>query len=314
MITEMDWIKHSSPEYFSRTFSYAENFLFAPQNIRNFETDSSVLWFADLMLLAMLLISIPSAVLLFKNRHTLSRFSISVALIFFVSVLMTTALSRAIWDNLFFLQKAQFPWRWLGIVAMSGAVFAAFGIMRLAAIMSENKNRLLTIGLGATLAFYAFMSAFVVKQAVYLSKGQFDGQLQNIESAQGFDCWQTIWAKVGAFKIKEKLVAENRETRILKWDSTEKEFEVSAGDAVTIRTATFFYPHWRAAVNGENVAIEKDDDGAILIPLPAKFSSVNLYFAEPAFVRFANYLSIFCWIIFLYAFVFLLIKSRSTSD
>lgn len=299
MITELGWIKHSSEKYFSSIFDYRENFLFAPQNILNFQTDTSVLWFADLMLLAMLLISIPSVILFVKNRRSLSRLSVSIALIFVISILMTTPLSKPVWDNLGFLQKVQFPWRWLGIVSMSGALFSSVGILRAAEMMNVNKSHLLSLGLGIILTFYAFMSAFVIKQAVYLPAEKFNNQIRGLENANSFDCWWTIWAKSDAFKVKEKLLAPNRQAEIVSWNSTEKEFNVSAGEeASSLRVATFYYPHWKATVNGRDASIEAADDSSILIPLPAEPARVRLYFSEPYFVRIANFISLAIWLIF----------------
>lgn len=298
MVTELSWIKHSSEAYFSSIFDYRQNFLFAPQNIINFQTDTSVLWFADLMLLATLLISIPSVILFIKNRRSLSRFQISIAFIFIISFLMTTPLSKPIWDNLAFLQKVQFPWRWLGIVSVSGAVFSSVGILHFAEKMNANKNHLLSIGLGLILTFYVFTSAFVIKQAVYLPREKFQTQITGMKSGKSFDCWWTIWMNSDALKVKDKLLIQNRNAEIVSWNPTVKEFKVSAGEAPSLRVATFYYPHWKATVNNRNVKIEKSEDSSISVPLPQESSSVRLYFQEPYFVRIANFSALAIWLIF----------------
>ncbi|MGI8467294.1 MAG: 6-pyruvoyl-tetrahydropterin synthase-related protein [Pyrinomonadaceae bacterium] len=299
MLAEMSWVKSSSETYFQGHFDYRENFLLFPFHLLNFQDDISSLWLADLMLLAMILISIPSVVFLIKNRSSVSKFSFSVGLIFLISVLMTTPLSYPVWDNLPFLQKVQFPWRLLGIVSLCGAIFSSTGIFRVAELMNQNKNRFAAAGLGLAMLFFVFTSAFIVRQASYVPRAEFNLQIENVTSANSFDCWWSIWAKSDAFQIKEKLVAENRAAEITKWNSTEKDFNVAAGQPSLARVAAFYYPRWQATVNGNPAKIEKADDGAILIALPPEASRVELSFVEPFFVKISNVVSALTWLIFL---------------
>ncbi len=45
-------------------------------------------------------------------------------------------------------------------------------------------------------------------------------------------------------------------------------------------------------MNDENVPIEADENGAILIPVAERESKIRLVFREPYFVRIANYVSL----------------------
>lgn len=298
MITELSWVNLSNKDYYSATFDYRENFLINPQNVLNFYTDSSCLWLAELMLFAVILISAPSIFFLIKERKNLSVLTRAVAVIFFVSVFMTSPPSKFVWDNLAFLQKVQFPWRWLAIVSMSGAVFSSIGLMRAGKLINENKNRLLTFALGFILTCFVFVSTLIVKEAFYMTRAEFDTRIANIQSNSFDNFWWTIWAKPGALTMTDKLTIENRSAEILKWNSTDKEFDVSAGKSGQIRVAAFYYPHWQATVNGEPAEVEKSADGAILIALPADASRVILVFREPLFVKIANVVSLSIWIVF----------------
>lgn len=298
MISEINWVNHSTEEYVSGTFKFSDNFLFTPNNILNSNTDVSVLWLADLMLLAVLLISIPSVYLLIKERAKLSQFTIATASLFFFSVFMTTPLSSFIWNNLEFLQKVQFPWRWLGIVSISGAIFVVKGIIFASEKMEKNKNPFLSLGLGFVLLVFIFSSAFIVKQAYYLPREAFDKQIDQLATQSSFDCWWMVWMKSSALSIKEKAIADAREIQIVSWERNRKKINVSAGNATKMRIALFYYPHWQAEVNNQKVEIEKADDGAIIIPLTGEKSEVKLDFVEPFFIRIANYAAILVWLLF----------------
>lgn len=299
MITELAWIKHALPQYFSATWDYSNNFLFKPENTLNFRDDVSSLWLADLMLLAILLISIPTVVILIRKRFAVSKFVLAVSAGFFTAVLMTTPLSKFIWDNFGFLQKVQFPWRWMGIISAFGALFASIGIIRASEMLKDSKNILLPLGLGTVLLVFVFTSAFIMKGAVYHSRDEFSQQMQNLSGAESFDCWWTIWTNKSAFEQTEKVLAGSREINIQNWSATEKVFSVSSGEAAVAKAAIFYYPHWKAAVNGQSVEILPTENGLISFPVPAEMSEVYLHFEEPRHVRLAFYISGFAWAIIL---------------
>ena len=296
MISELDWIKHATPEYFSEMWDYRANFLFQPENILNFRNDVLALWLADLMLLAVLLLSIPTVIYLVRRRIVASKFVRAVSVVFFGAVFMTTPLSKIIWDNVGFLQKVQFPWRWMGIISAFGAIFASNGIFRAAEALKASKNILLPIGLGAILIVFVFTSAFIVKGAVYHSRDEFNSQFETLADAPSFDCWWTIWAKSSAFDQTEKARAGNREIEIQKWSATEKIFTAAAGEPEISTLAVFYYPRWRAAINDQPVVeISPTESGLISFSVPAERAEIRVYFQETGFVRLAFYVSAFGW-------------------
>lgn len=299
MITEFSWIKHSTPQYFSETWDYRTNFLFKPENILNFQDDVLCLWLADLMLLAILLISIPAVIILIRKRFAVSKFVLAISTVFFMAVLMTTPLSKFIWDTFGFLQKVQFPWRWMGIISAFGALFASLGIIRASEMLKDSKNILLPLGLGAVLLVFVFTSAFIMKGAVYHPRDEFNRQMQDISGAQSFDCWWTIWAQRSAFEQTEKILADNREINVQNWSATEKIFSVSSGEAVNVKVSIFYYPHWKATVNNQLIEISPTENGLISFSVPAQTSEVYLHFEEPPHIRLAFYISGFAWAIVL---------------
>ena len=67
-LTEMPWIKLSTPKYFAAMWDYSANFLLRPSHFTDFANDSSNLWFADAMLVVMLLIAIPTVIYLAARK------------------------------------------------------------------------------------------------------------------------------------------------------------------------------------------------------------------------------------------------------
>lgn len=307
MVTELSWVNVSAANNFTGIYDYRENFLFVPQNIYSFATDNSFLWLGDLMLLVILLISIPSMVTLLKQKKKLTRFTKAITVVFFTGVFFTTQLSRFIWDNFLLLQKVQFPWRWLGVISLCGAVFSSIGIVHAAAIMKQSKSLLVPIGIGIVFLLFTIVSVFITKGAVFLSAEELNGQVAEINSAKSFDCWWTVWAKSEALQMDEKVIASGRSYKILNWKPLERHITVEVGKPTSVRFATFYYPRWQAIVNGENVAIEIANDGTILIPIPADESNVQLVFREPYFIKITSYVSFVVWLFLAFGIIFFLL-------
>jgi uncharacterized membrane protein YfhO len=65
---------------------------------------------------------------------------------------------------------------------------------------------------------------------------------------------------------------------------------------MTARVRTFYYPHWMATADGQNLAVGHDQDGAIRIALPAGSGKITLEFDEPARVTYAAALTLTGWL------------------
>ncbi len=295
MVSELDWVKHASPQYSSNIWDYRINFLLKPENILNFQTDVLCLWLADIMLLAILFVSLPSVILLLRKQLIASKFVTAVGIVLCVAVFMTTPLSSIVWDNLTFLQKTQFPWRWLAIISAFGAIFASIGINCAAEKMKESNNIFLPIGLGSVLLIFIFTSAFIIKCALYHPREEFNQQMTAIATAESCDCWWTTWANRSAFSQTEKVVAGTRQIEIQNRAATEKKFTIASGQPEITTVAIFYYPHWKMTINNQPIEISPTENGLISFPVPAEKSEINIYFQEPDFIRFAFYLSALSW-------------------
>jgi 6-pyruvoyl-tetrahydropterin synthase related domain len=312
MLTELDWVKHSTPKYFAETWSYGNNFLLLPSHFINFGEDVLNLWLADIMLAAVLLVSIPSFFYVFRNFKDRSRVITAAGGTLGVAVFMTTPLSSVVWRNLHFLQKVQFPWRWLSAVTAVGAIFASMGIWKASRAMSTGKNLPAAIGLGFVLVVFVFTGAFIVKGPVYLQRAQVNAMFTDIHDTNGCDCWWPVWAEQAAFGQKEKVLAPGRTVLTTEWEPTSINFELSAGEATIVRLGRFYYPHWHAFINGREVPVDKDENGTMTIAAPAESSGIQLFFREPTYVRAGYVVSIISWLVTLALFGTFITKRQSS--
>lgn len=300
MVRELSWLKHSDPAYFSDLFSFDRNFLFQPVNWTNFSDDILNLWLADLMLVAMIAVSIPSAIYLVRRRSELPRLVRAAAAVLLAAIFMATPLSAPLWKGLSFIQRVQFPWRWLALVSLAGSVFAAYGVMRAAESMKRSNDTLLSASLGIVLLVFLFMGFFIVKSASYVEPAVFHEQTRNIGDVRSYEGWWPVWANDSAFTQKEQVAASGRTITVGKWDALDRNFVVEPGAAATLSVRIFYYPHWKATANNSPVEVTPSETGLLTVAVPAEKSDIRLYFEEPAINKWALYISFAAWVILLF--------------
>jgi len=321
MIGEMKWVSVSSEKYSTGYYGYENHFF--PFYFHSFNMDFKLGYFliTDLPVILdfLFLVSIIIYFVYRKSKNLqgtqaegIVRKVLPLGLFAFF---MLTPLSRPIWQILTPLQKVQLPSRWLAIVAICGAVVAGATIHYLIESGSL-KKRGWVYGYGAIL-FVILMFNFIYNlhpvAFVPIERGEFESQMQKLYDEKSFDCWWTVWSNADALKIKEKISIEAREAKVITWEAEKRIFEVSAGNEGKVRIATFYYPLWQATVNGTQVGIEKDENGAMLIAVGSEKSTIELYFQEPLSVRVASILSLLTWLFLGGAAVFLLGKKLFSS-
>jgi hypothetical protein len=312
LVSEISWIKHSGSEYFTNTFDYHSNFLVSFQRLLNFNDDIRNLWLTDLMLFAMLAISLPSIIYFVRRKFGSSAVLPALFALFALSAFMTTGLSQFVWDNVGIIQKVQFPWRWLTLVSMFGSIFAAAGITKLAESLKTGPNVLLTLGLGLALIIFVFTSAIITRGAFFISRDELNKQVAMTPDVEGCDCWWPVWAKRSAFDQTQAVAASGRQIEITRWSATDRQFTTAAGEPVRATLRAFYYPLWEASINGTPAPVQIGPSGEIAVDVPSGPVDVKIEFIEPRYVIAANITSAAAWLILLAMSAYLLIKSRTS--
>ncbi len=304
LIGEMKWLNHNEVERFrTGDFDFAKHFF--PSSIFSSGGVFQSHFIVDLIVIFTMLFFLSALFyLIFRKKETLDSGNTksiyqTVLPVGLFAFFMFTPLSKPIWEAITPLQKIQFPIRWMPVAAMCGAMICG-GVISYLWKEGLMKRRL---------CFHTFfiISAIVLlfdltyilhpTSFVPLERQKFESILKKLPSEQSFSCWWTIWSKPEALAVKEKVLIDGRQTTIIDWEREKKAFEISEGNNGLAKISVFYYPLWKATVNEKPVDLEKDSNGAILIPVSKEKSRVVLYFQEPLSVRIAGYFSLFTWLL-----------------
>lgn len=306
MVSEMGWLVHNEEHYRSGHYYYANRFF--PMYFHGLPDEyrgNFVL--SDLLVASCLLFFLTAIIYIVYRRNCgveadrkteVFRWVLPLGLIAFF---MTTSISSPIWVLLTPMQKIQFPMRWMSIVAMCGAIVTGAAAHYL--IKGDFLKRRLWI-----YASSGFVALFLFLNLVYtwhpsafipIARSDFEFVMGDLPEQQNYIFWWSIWSQPDALKIKDKIVAENRTATVTNWKPEQRDFTIEAGNAGYARVATFWYPRWQAEVNGQIVAVSRDENGAILIPVPAERSGVRLVFEETSAFKIAAMISTITWLLLL---------------
>ena len=218
-------------------------------------------------------------------------------LIFGISLFLTLSPSDFIWKNLELLQEVQFPWRWLTIISLMAAVVSAAKLDILIEWFKCKKRPLSLIITGAFIVITTIGCCQIINKALFIPKDITEITVKSVQSAKGLPFWWTIWAKEDLFRnTSEKVSIDSRTFQVKEWTATKRELQVSSGESETVHIATFYHPNWKATVNDAPAEVQPDENGAILISIPAQSSIVKLYFQETFIEQTGKWVSVFTWL------------------
>lgn len=304
MIGEMGWLNHATEKYSSGHYYYGNRFF--PNSIYHIATDyKDNMVLSDILTVLSLLFFVTALTyLVFKRQNKTEPggesfvFSAVMPLAGF-AFFMTTPLSGPIWAAIEPLQKTQFPARWMSVVAICGAMIVGASAHFL--LKGEFLKKRSWI-----YASIIFVSLFLVIDTVYflypsafvpITRDKFETQIRELPDKENYQFWWSIWSSPEALRVTEKVVADERRSTVVTWKPEERTFTTEAGGAGYARVATFWYPRWRAEVNGTPVDVLRDGSGVILIPVPSEKATVRLWFQEtPAFTA-ACVVSAIAWLL-----------------
>lgn len=308
MVSEMAWVNHSAEQFRTGNYGYESQFLPFVLHLSSAEYFKRGLWYADLVALLTVLLFLPTVLFLIfdlikrgKNDFYRSKQLRAVVLFALISLFMFTPLSHFVWKNAAFLQKIQFPWRWMTMFTL-GVTLA----LTAAAFRIWNDGKPQRVFAYPLLALFLVVMLFNITQiaaptaSTPYSPERFQTEVINgLLEGESYECWWTAWSKRAAFANKNKVSVNGRNVEIQNWADEERSFTIENGEAGTARIATFWYPHWQAEVNEQKVEIQRAEDGTMLIPLSGEKANVKLYFQEPFQLQIASVISILSWFIIL---------------
>ncbi len=300
---EIEWVKHNSPQFFASGYYDYKTYLFPIYFSATWtKYVEKMLWHYDsIVLLTLLFLLATLAAYLFTKKETGiraigSKLVPAVMITGGFALVMLSVTSTTIWHSISFLQKIQFPWRWLSVASLMGAAGFAFALPFLV-VKGRTISRLRGY---AVVAFVLIILLDDVSQnlipSVPLSREIFGQKIEKMYDEEACDCWWPIWAQREAFDRRTQADAGERKTTIIEWQDASRKIDVAPGTTPEMRLATFYHPYWKATVNGAETPVGRSNDGSIVVPLPAGAVSVAINFTEPRFLMPVELLSLFTWI------------------
>ena len=241
---------------------------------------------------------------LLLNRPMLHFFTF----LFLFALLVTTPLSRPIWDLIPGFPFLQFPWRWVSIMELSLCLLigAILSVKDFPSIRPTYLKRVF-IYLLLTSSLISFIT---ISKSKIMPEGFINKALnpENIRKVVDPPLEYTpVWAK-NIDKImsevnnqKISVISGFATTRIAEWKSEKRVIIIKAPTAVLLRISTFYYPGWNAEINGKRaeISVEKDS-GAMLIDIPEGSHVLELKFIDTPLRYYSKLISLSsCFVIFL---------------
>jgi hypothetical protein len=194
-------------------------------------------WFYDGQVALTVLLLVPSIIYLAlrakskNDEHRKSFLALTVTSLF--AFFMMSRPSSFVWYYFSFLQKLQFPIRWLSVLSLLGVLAFVWAVSRLI-LLQKHLMRLYVYGaLFLVLSIMIFDITQSIMQSQPMSRVKFDEIVNGLQTKSGHKPWWTVWAKEQAFERRERASAENRSIDIELWDLEKREFAVEAGDPAT---------------------------------------------------------------------------------
>lgn len=318
VVSERQWLAHNDERFFTGYFSFAE-YLFPLIIIPRVLYQSVVAAFLkDVMILLTASILLPALILLFVNRKAEKSYDHRTILGLTVTAIagffMLSRLSYYFWEYLPILQRIQFPFRWLGVLSFLTVVAGVLSLSLLS-FFFKNRRRMIVYPVVILLVvMLLFNFTQIIMTATTISSKEFDAAKTELSVTPSLSAWWTVWANEKALQSSGKVIAPDREVELKTWSPELREFTVYNGHPATVKIATFYYPFWKATINGVPVEISKEENGLMELDVPPEEANVRLSFTRPAAENIARFISLIAWALFIAWSVFYISKLKLNSN
>ena len=292
MVTELSWIKHNTPQYYaSGVYDYSTYFF--PMFYSAGEVYlPRFLWLFDICIVVTYALFIPALIVVIKKRFEAPRHMLALVGVGGFALFMMSAASSPVWDNMSVIQKLQFPYRWLSPASLAAALLFPIGAAALAERRVEiTRSFAHSLGLIITALIVLDVSQIVVPSAP-VPRSEFAKAVETLDEVPACDCWWPIWASSDALKYTDRNGATSRAVEISQWEPTNRRLILGQGSEGELVVGTFYYPYWRASVDGSPVDVTNNAEGLIAIQIPnSDNTEVVLEFREPLLVIGSGFVS-----------------------
>jgi hypothetical protein len=278
---------------------YNNNFLFTPEKLRILKEFFFRLHIGSLIEVILFIILL---LLIISNRKILFRkASESFFIVLFIfAFLLTTPLSKPLWMIIPFFPTLQFPWRWIMIMEVSlcfliGIIFSNEHILELQKPYFRKRIIIYVI-----LILSVFSSVMIFETPVF--KQNFLTDILYTEKIRKYlpPTIEYIPRSVNIKKFMSEgtyepvsFISGKGQYEVLDWKSAKRVIKVKAATPVELRISTFYYPGWKAEINGSETRIRiEDESGAMIISVPQGTYILVVKFGDTRLRRVAKMISL----------------------
>ncbi len=229
-----------------------------------------------------------------------------------LAAFMITPLSRPLWDHLPLLPFTQFPWRFLSVLALMGALATAglafAGSHRrpkptAPAIAVLAATLLLLSSLGRLSTDHLPLTDADVTAARLAEYEWFTGNIGSTVSAEYLPPWvqprpyTSAWLTQGQRDTAQRIAGQaaiqplTRQTARQQWQIT------VASETAAIRLPTLFWPGWTARLDGAPTPLTATGSGLIQVDVPAGTHTLDLTLRRTPVRLVAELLSLVVWLL-----------------
>jgi len=242
-----------------------------------------------------------------KGANAMNIFFLGTAL---CTIFLLFGASTFIWGNIPFFKYIQFPHRWLNITTFSVVFLCSIVFWVTSNISKTKRERHVLI---AILCCLCLISFFLDYKYIRFTNFIHEQELLPVRAPNWYREHLPVWVDYEKIHkgedIKQPVVIQEGggTAEVVTWKSAERVIAVAAQTPLTLRIRTFYFPGWKAYVDGvpKEIKIEKDI-GAMLVDIPQGNHKLVLRF-EDTLVR---YYSKFLSIVSLFSMVILIFFSK----
>jgi len=207
-----------------------------------------------------------------------------------VSIYLTLGHSEWIWRVTPLLATIQYPWRLLGVVALSASLCAG-------SLMTITAGRSIALQTAAAAGAVALLvgacAPFTISQPRRYADKDFTPQALSESMST-----ESQWMPKGAFPpghASPVLVLDGEaEVEVLEDRTHHLSARVQARTPASLRARIFAFPGWRAERDGVEVTTRKDPTGAIVVDVPEGAHEIRLTFGSTPLRTAAAWTSALC--------------------
>jgi len=199
--------------------------------------------------------------------------------------LMMLPMTNILWTYLPKLRFVQFPWRWMGILAVVFVLFVA----RTAA------RRFLALSWIA-LALVLTLTGWYLARHTWWDTEDVNSVKEGVDSGAGFDGTDEYdplgddHSDIPKDQPEAKLIAEGQtdaasksQLRVIRWTAEDRIVVVRSKQPATVRLRLLHHPAWIVTLNGKPAMTRRTVSyNAILVPIPAGESRIEARFTRTA--------------------------------